>query len=70
MGKKDEEWLTSAEVRKALKMSTCDLAHLREQGGIRTTKRGNAYLYAAADVAKVQTRRPEGSGVCRLDGLA
>ena len=32
VGKKGEEWLTSAEVRKVLRMSTCDLAHLREGG--------------------------------------
>jgi len=45
-----EEWLTSVEVRKALKISTCDLAHLREAGAIQAEKRGNAYLYSSTDV--------------------
>ncbi len=44
-GQKGEEWLTSVEVRKVLKISTCDLAHLREEGNIRAEKRGNAYYY-------------------------
>lgn len=61
-------WLTSAEARKALKMSTCDLAHLRQEGGIRFAKKGNAYLYSRPDV---ESLRRGGTGkrtdFCPLD---
>ena len=68
MAKKDEEWLTSVEVRRALKISTCDLAHLREEGGIRAEKRGNAYYYAAKEVEALRGKKlKEGAGFCRLD---
>ena len=68
MTKKDEEWLTSVEVRTALKISTCDLAHLREKGGIRAEKRGNAYYYAAKDVEALRGKKlMNGAGFCRLD---
>ncbi|MEO8498786.1 MAG: helix-turn-helix domain-containing protein [Planctomycetota bacterium] len=43
-------WLTSAQVRKRLKISTCDLAHLRQGGKLRSRKQGNAYLYRPDDV--------------------
>lgn len=46
---KEREWLNSAEVRKLLKISTCELAHIRESGKISFTKKRNAYLYSAAD---------------------
>jgi len=68
MTKKGEEWLTSLEVRKALKISTCDLAHLREKGRIRAEKRGNAYYYAAQDVEAMGSKKLiNGEGFCRLD---
>ena len=68
MAKNGEEWLTSAEVRKALKISTCDLAHLREDGAIRAEKRGNAYYYAAKEVEALRGKKlKEGAGFCRLD---
>ena len=38
-------WVRSAEARKALKLSTCDLAHKRESGEIKSKKVGNAYWY-------------------------
>ena len=40
-----DPWLRSNEVRRALKLSTCDLAHLREAGNIESKKVGNSYLY-------------------------
>ncbi len=46
----DKDWLKSKEVEKALKISSCDLMHLRTSGKLRFTKKGNAYLYAAKDV--------------------
>ena len=38
-------WVRSDEVRKRLKLSTCDLAHMREAGKIEFKKVGNAFLY-------------------------
>lgn len=46
----DECWLVSAEARRILRISSCDLAHLREEGVIRSEKRGNAYYYFREDV--------------------
>ena len=40
-----DQWLRSNEVRKALKLSTCDLAHMRDAGKIVSKKVGNALLY-------------------------
>jgi hypothetical protein len=40
-----ERWVRSGEARKQLKVSTCDLAHMREAGAIEFKKVGNAYLY-------------------------
>jgi len=51
MRKVADRWLTSVEVRKVLRISTCDLAHLRAQGAIRFAKKGNAYLYSSIDIA-------------------
>lgn len=47
MRSKSEEpkWLTSAEARKRLKLSTCDLAHLRNSGNLKFMKQGNAFYY-------------------------
>lgn len=68
MAEKVAQWLTSVEVRKALKISTCDLAHLREEGGIRAEKRGNAYYYATQDVEALRGKMlTTGAGSCRLD---
>ena len=38
-------WVRSKEAMKLLKVSSCDLCHLREQGKIEFKKQGNAYLY-------------------------
>ena len=40
-----ERWVRSTEARKELKLSTCDLAHMRDAGKIEAKKVGNAYLY-------------------------
>ena len=61
------DWLNSAEVRKVLKISTCVLAHMREDGAIRAEKRGNAYYYSANDVETLRGRKlKKGAGFCRL----
>ncbi len=39
------QWRTSSEVRKCLKISTCELAHRRDNGQLRFKKKGNSYLY-------------------------
>ncbi len=49
MREDNRTWLTSTEVRELLKISTCDLAHLREDGKMRFKKKANAYLYFSAD---------------------
>ena len=40
-----ENWLTSAEARKALKVSGCHLMHMRLAGQLKFRKEGNRYLY-------------------------
>ena len=51
-GDSSQEWLTSAEVRKLMRISTCELAHLRREGKLLSKKQGNAYLYSAADCSR------------------
>jgi len=41
---------SSKEAKKKLKISSCDLMHLRTQGKIRYTKNGNAFLYNNDDI--------------------
>lgn len=38
-------WLTSKEAQKRLKISGCDLMHLRVSGKLKFKKQGNAYYY-------------------------
>jgi hypothetical protein len=40
----------SQEVRKELKISDCKLMHLREEGILRSVKKGNAFFYHEDDV--------------------
>lgn len=65
----EDRWLKSAEVRQLLKISACDLAHLRQEGKIRFVKERNAYLYSTTDCqALANTVRDEKSGnACRID---
>ena len=58
------DWLRSAEVRKALGISTCDLPHLREDGVIKAEKRGNAYCYSEQDLLALRGKKlKRGMGV-------
>jgi hypothetical protein len=41
----DSNWLKSIEIMKRLRLSTCELSHLREAGKLTYRKKGNAYLY-------------------------
>ncbi|MCZ8354014.1 MAG: hypothetical protein ACK5WV_13365 [Chryseotalea sp.] len=52
-----EKWLKSKEVMKTLKISACDVMHLREEGKLKFTKQGNAFLYSAESVALIQNKR-------------
>lgn len=38
-------WLSSKEAQKALKVSSCELMHLRVVGKLPYKKQGNAYFY-------------------------
>ncbi|WP_169338558.1 hypothetical protein [Rheinheimera baltica] len=40
-----ENWLTSNEAKKVLKVSSCELMHLRVVGKLPYKKQGNAYFY-------------------------
>lgn len=51
-GDGDADWWNSGQVRRALRISTCELAHLRAAGALRFRKQGNAYLYAREDVQR------------------
>jgi DNA-binding transcriptional MerR regulator len=64
MGAAVKTCLTSREVRRLLKISTCDLAHLREEGQIRAEKRGNAYYYVGEDVEALRARKQK-QGIAR-----
>lgn len=41
----DGSWVRTKDAMKLLKVSSCDLCHLREQGKIEFKKQGNAYFY-------------------------
>ncbi|MCF6251230.1 MAG: helix-turn-helix domain-containing protein [Methylococcaceae bacterium] len=43
---KEEKWLSSKEVKKILKVSDCELSHLRNDGKLVFMKKGNAFLYS------------------------
>lgn len=38
-------WLSSIDTKKALRISSCELMHMRERGELKFEKRGNAYFY-------------------------
>ncbi len=66
-----EGWLRSGEARKVLRVSTCQLMHLREAGEIRFRKSGNAYLYSANDCQRIAIVRSgrEADETCPVDGI-
>ncbi|WP_282085275.1 hypothetical protein [Aquimarina algiphila] len=43
--KDEKKYLTSKEMRKELKISACDIMHMREAGKLKFIKKGNTYLY-------------------------
>lgn len=56
MGKdeKKDPWLSSKEASKELKISACDLSHIRESGKLRYWKVQNAYRYDRADIRRLK----------------
>lgn len=46
---KEKQYLSSKETMKSLKVSSCELMHLREAGKLKYVKRGNAYFYDTAN---------------------
>lgn len=56
---KGRTWLNSEEARRELKISSCDLSHIRESGKLRFRKEGGAFLYLKKDVAKYRKGQQE-----------
>ena len=56
---REKEWLDSKAARRILRVSTCELSHLREAGRIQFQKRGNAYIYSSRDANLIsQSKNP------------
>jgi hypothetical protein len=51
-------WLSSKETQKHMKVSGCELMHLRVNGQITFKKQGNAYFY------QVNQTKPSNNEVC------
>jgi len=49
-------WLKSKEAVKALKISDCDLMHLRTAGKLEFKKEKNAFLYSEKDIIKLKNK--------------
>ncbi|MEO9475515.1 MAG: hypothetical protein ABJG41_08270 [Cyclobacteriaceae bacterium] len=47
-----KQWLKSKEVENVLKISSCDLMHMRLEGKLRYEKKGNGYLYDPEDIER------------------
>jgi hypothetical protein len=52
-----DRWLTSDEARQLLKVSSCELMHLRDAGELPFRKKGNAFLYDPASVARLAGKK-------------
>lgn len=50
----EKEYMPTKEVKATLKISGCDVMHLRESGQIEFVKQGNAFLYLRADVERLE----------------
>ena len=48
-----EKYMSTKQVKCALKVSGCDVMHLREAGKVKFIKKGNAFLYLRSDVEKL-----------------
>jgi hypothetical protein len=54
-----DDWLDSTAARKELKVSACDLSHIREAGKLQYRKVGNAFRYSKAEIQKFKKARGE-----------
>ncbi|WP_430410857.1 hypothetical protein [Kordia sp.] len=52
-----ELFLNSKETMKELKISSCELMHLRQDGKIKFVKKGNAFLYDKKDIIKENNKK-------------
>lgn len=52
-----EVWLDSKAARKLLKVSTCELSHLRAAGHLQFQKQGNAFLYSGRAIQLLLKRQ-------------
>jgi hypothetical protein len=52
----DSTWHTSNETQKLLKISGCELMHLRVSGKLKFKKQGNAYYYLVSQNQVNQTK--------------
>ena len=51
---KQEDWLNSKEACKKLKISSCDLSHIREDGKLQYKQERNAFQYSKKHVQKLK----------------
>ena len=51
------QYLNSKETKKKLKISSCDLMHMRVAGKLRYEKLGNAFWYDKSDIEQVKQKR-------------
>ncbi|CAN0518262.1 unnamed protein product, partial [Laminaria digitata] len=51
--KKETKYLTSKEMKKEVKVSACNLMHMREAGKLKFIKKGNAYYYELDSKGKI-----------------
>jgi len=49
----NSNFISSKETKKKLKISSCDLMHLRLEGKLNYIKKGNAYFYSINDIDKI-----------------
>ena len=52
----NDEFLRSNQVRKILKISSCELMHFRESGKLKFIRQGNAYLYYKSAINKLKQK--------------
>ena len=52
-----EKYLTSKEAKAALKIQDCDLAHIRNTGELKFTKKGNAFMYLKESIEKLDNNK-------------
>ena len=56
MNNKDKKHLSSKETMKVLKVSSCELMHLREYHNLKFIKKGNSYLYESNDLERLKNK--------------